>query len=77
MLFRRVRTGRRGRPRVEIDTQFLGAALELHGPTGIAPEVGCSLRAIRRVALRAGLVQPGAPVFQDTVDAEGGVQVVE
>ncbi|KAJ6452105.1 hypothetical protein C8R45DRAFT_1113224 [Mycena sanguinolenta] len=36
---RRVRTGRRGRPRVEIDPQFLRAALELRGPTGIAPEL--------------------------------------
>ncbi|KAJ7892490.1 hypothetical protein B0H14DRAFT_3684931 [Mycena olivaceomarginata] len=31
---RRVRTGRRGRPRVEIDPQFLRAALDLRGPTG-------------------------------------------
>ncbi|KAJ6507597.1 hypothetical protein DFH09DRAFT_1315801 [Mycena vulgaris] len=33
---RRVRTGRRGRPRTEIDSQFLSAALELRGPIGIA-----------------------------------------
>ncbi|KAJ7765717.1 hypothetical protein B0H16DRAFT_1717632 [Mycena metata] len=36
---RRVRTGRRGCPRVEIDPTFLQAALDLRGPTGIAPEI--------------------------------------
>ncbi|KAJ7886989.1 hypothetical protein B0H13DRAFT_2342636 [Mycena leptocephala] len=41
---RHILTGRRGRPRVEIDAQFLRAALELRGPTGIAPEVGVSSR---------------------------------
>ncbi|KAJ7501271.1 hypothetical protein B0H11DRAFT_1713617, partial [Mycena galericulata] len=70
---RRVRTGRRSRPRVEIDSQFLGAALDLRGPTGIAPEIGVCARTIRRAALRAGLVQPGAPVFQYRINAEGGV----
>ncbi|KAJ6572969.1 hypothetical protein B0H10DRAFT_1964257 [Mycena sp. CBHHK59/15] len=40
----RVRTGRRGRPRVEIDSQFLSAALDLRGPTGIAPEIGRHVR---------------------------------
>lgn len=73
---RRVRTGRRGRPRIEIDSQFLGAALELRGPTGIAPELGISSRTVRRAALRAGLVQPGAPVFQPQVNAEGVVEIV-
>lgn len=68
---RRVRTGRRGRPRVEIDTQFLSAALDLRGPTGIAPELGVSSRTVRRVALRAGLVQPAAPVFQTRVNDAG------
>ncbi|KAJ6525013.1 hypothetical protein B0H19DRAFT_1085131 [Mycena capillaripes] len=59
---RRILTGRRGRPRVEIDVQFLRAALELRGPTGIAPE--------------AGLVEPGAPVFQPQVNAQGVVEIV-
>ncbi|KAJ7780657.1 hypothetical protein DFH07DRAFT_437971 [Mycena maculata] len=73
---RRVRTGRRGRPRVEIDEQFLSAALDLHGPTGIAPELGVSSRTVCRVALRTGLVEPGAPVFQSRVNAEGIVERV-
>ncbi|KAJ7727568.1 hypothetical protein B0H16DRAFT_1735047 [Mycena metata] len=69
-----VRTGRRGRPRVAIDTQFLRAALDLCGPTGIAPEIGVSTRTVRRAALHAGLVEPGAPVFQSRVDAAGTVE---
>jgi hypothetical protein len=73
---RRVRTGRRGRPRVEIDSQFLSAALDLRGPTGIAPELGVCSRTVRRVALRTGLVEPGAPVFQSHVNAEGLVERV-
>ncbi|KAK7013555.1 hypothetical protein R3P38DRAFT_2546137 [Favolaschia claudopus] len=73
---RHIRTGRRGRPRIEIDPQFLSAALELRGPTGIAPELGVSSRTVRRSALRAGLVQPGAPVFQSHIDEHGATHIV-
>ncbi|KAK6984522.1 hypothetical protein R3P38DRAFT_3425221 [Favolaschia claudopus] len=73
---RLVRTGRRGRPRIEIDPQFLSAALDLRGPTGIAPELGVSARTIRRSALRAGLVQPGAPVIQSRIDDAGVIHTV-
>ncbi|KAJ7936291.1 hypothetical protein B0H13DRAFT_2304010 [Mycena leptocephala] len=73
---RRVRTGRRGRPRVEIDSQFLRAALDLRGPTGIAPEIGVCPRTVRRVALRNGLSQPGAPVVQSRVNADGTTERV-
>ncbi|KAJ7756663.1 hypothetical protein B0H16DRAFT_1826155, partial [Mycena metata] len=72
----RVRTGRRGRPRVEIDPTFLQAALDLRGPTGIAPEIGVCSHTIRCAALRAGLVEPGAPVFQSHVNAAGAVERV-
>ncbi|KAK6995573.1 hypothetical protein R3P38DRAFT_3407633 [Favolaschia claudopus] len=72
----RVRTGRRGRPRVEIDPQFLRAALDLRGPTGIAPKLGVSARTVRRAALRAGLVQPGAPVFQSRTNSNGELEIV-
>ncbi|KAJ6605931.1 hypothetical protein B0H10DRAFT_2228794 [Mycena sp. CBHHK59/15] len=67
---------RRGRPRVEFNTQFLGEALDLRGPTGIAPEIGVSTRTVRRAALRAGLVQPGAPVFRSQINANGLVEHV-
>ncbi|KAJ6627082.1 hypothetical protein B0H10DRAFT_1941283 [Mycena sp. CBHHK59/15] len=71
-----VRTGRRGRPRVEIDPQFLSAALDLRGPTGIAPEIGVCSRTVHRAALRHGLVEPGAPVLQSRIDAQGTVETV-
>jgi hypothetical protein len=50
--------------------------LELRGPTGIAPEVGVSSRTVRWNALRAGLVEPGAPVFQPQVNVQGVVEIV-
>ncbi|KAJ6576307.1 hypothetical protein B0H10DRAFT_2345705 [Mycena sp. CBHHK59/15] len=73
---RRILTGRPGRPCVEINSHFLRAALELRGPTGIAPEVGVSSCTVRRIALRSGLVEPGVPVFQMQVDAQGAVETV-
>ena len=64
---------RRGRPRIHIEPQFLQMALELRGPTGIAPVLNCSARTIRRRALEANLAQPGAPVVSDTVQADGSI----
>lgn len=60
---RKVKTGGRGRPRIVIDPVFLQEALDLRGPTHIAPTLGCCSRTVRRRALDAGLVQPAAPVF--------------
>ncbi len=54
-----VRPRRRGRPRIQIDTEWLEAALDLRGPSGIAAAAQVSARTIRRRALEAGLVQPG------------------
>lgn len=62
---RKIKSGHRGRPRVEIDSTFLQQALDLRGPTHIAPVLGCSARTVRRRALEAGLVAPAAPVFQN------------
>lgn len=53
---------RRGRPRINIDTQWLEAALDLRGPSGVAVAAQVSARTIRRRALDAGLVQPGPSV---------------
>lgn len=64
-------TGRRGRPRIEVDRGFLEQALDLRGPTQIAPVVKCSARTIRRRALEHGLAQPGNPVFIHTVQEDG------
>ncbi|KAF7972873.1 hypothetical protein HWV62_7994 [Athelia sp. TMB] len=67
----RVRTGRRGRPRVHIDPNFLTEALTHRGPTGIAPVISCSSRTVRRRALDLGLVQPAQPVFKNVILASG------
>ncbi|KAH9934591.1 hypothetical protein B0H21DRAFT_77070 [Amylocystis lapponica] len=44
-------TGRRGRPRIEIDSHFLRHALELRGPSQLSSVLGCSSRTVRRRAL--------------------------
>ena len=61
-------TGRPGRPRIEINPIFLEVALDLRGPTGIAPVVRAAARTVRRRALEHGLVEPGPPVYVDTPD---------
>lgn len=66
-----VRTGRRGRPRIEFDPDFLSTALSLRGPTGVAPVVNTSSRTIRRRALDYMIVEPGNPVFQDIDNLDG------
>lgn len=70
---RRLRTGKRGRPRVDIDHAFLAEALVLRGPKGVAPVIGCSTRTIRRRALELGLGAPARPVSQATALPNGNV----
>jgi len=65
---RPIHTGHPGRPRIEINPIFLEVALDLRGPTGIAPVVGTAARTVRRRALEQGLVEPGPPVYVDTPD---------
>ena len=65
---RPIYTGRPGRPRIEINPIFLEEALDLRGPSGIAPVVRAASRTIRRRALEHGLVEPGPPVYVDTPD---------
>ncbi|KAF7376666.1 hypothetical protein MSAN_00083500 [Mycena sanguinolenta] len=62
---------KRGRPRKEIDKKFLAGALTLRGPTGIARSLHCHARTVRRRALDYGLVEPGAPCYQDIVEPDG------
>ncbi|KAF9016217.1 hypothetical protein BDP27DRAFT_1378770 [Rhodocollybia butyracea] len=52
------RSGRRGRPRKEINSNILETGLQLRGVTHLAPVFDCSPRTIRRRALEHGLVQP-------------------
>ena len=66
-----VHTGRPGRPRIHIDPNILAAALELRGPTHLAPVFGVSSRTIRRHVLAHGLVEPGPPVYVEYVDEAG------
>lgn len=67
-------TGRMGRPRVEIDDNFLAFALDLRGSSGIAQVLGCSARTVRRRAVEKGLRQPGQPVYEDSIGDDGNIQ---
>ena len=69
---RRVK-GRVGRPRVEIDRNYLETALQVRGPHQLAKVMGCNPRTIRRRALEYGLADPAPPVFQTTQDPDGTV----
>lgn len=70
----RRRTGKKGRPRVEIEPHVLSFGLGVRGPTGLAPVIGCHPRTIRRRALEHGLVAPGEPVYYDSVLPDGSSQ---
>lgn len=69
-----VRSGRRGRPRIEVDGNFLEHSLGRRGPTRISKLLGCSSRTVRRRALESGLVDPQPPVFQ-YIEAPDGIIV--
>ena len=65
--------GRRGRPRTEINPEFLSQALDLRGPSHLGPVFKCSARTIRRRALEHGLVVPGQPVYADEHQPDGTI----
>ena len=67
----RVKTGRRGRPKIQINKDFLRHALTLRGPQGLAQVFKCNSRSIRRRALEYGLVNPGSPVYEDITQPDG------
>lgn len=70
----RVYTGRPGRPRIEMNPDWLHTALDIRGGTSSLGNVfGCAPRTVRRRALELGLVEPGPPVYVDYVDPEGHV----
>lgn len=69
----RVCTGRRGRPHVNIDPNFLSHTLDLRGPSAIGKVLHCNGRTVRRRALEYGLVQPAAPVYQTVTSEDGSV----
>ncbi|KAJ6465464.1 hypothetical protein C8R45DRAFT_496141 [Mycena sanguinolenta] len=65
----RVSTG--GRPRLEIDAQFLAQAIQLRGPTHLASVFNCCSRTIRRCLLSYGLSEPGERVYTETQQPDG------
>jgi hypothetical protein len=67
-----VHTGRRGRPRIEIDEEFLAHGLQLRGPTSIALVIGHSAQTVRRRALDYRLVEPVLPVYTHNADPAAG-----
>lgn len=69
----RLRTGKRGRPKVAIEKTFLTQALQLRGPTHIAPVVGCSPRTVRWRALEYQLADPAPAVFTMNTRDDGTV----
>jgi hypothetical protein len=67
-----IRTGHRGRPRIEIDYDFLAFGLQLRGPTGLAPVAHVASRTIRRRALEYGLAEPADPVYIESLNDDSG-----
>ncbi|KAG6850294.1 hypothetical protein H0H93_015236 [Arthromyces matolae] len=67
-----IHSGRRGRPKIEINVDILAQALEYRGSTHLGSVFGCSSRTVRRRALDNGLAQPGPPVYITYEDEESG-----
>lgn len=67
--------GGRGRPKLEIDCEFLAHALEITSVTAVARVLKCHPRTVRRRALAAGIVQPGTPLFQKIMKPDGSYAI--
>lgn len=70
-----VRTGQRGRPRLEINSHFLQLSLDHQPSTQIARSLGTSARTIARRAVEYGIRPPGEPVALQATDETGRHQV--
>ena len=66
-------SGRRGRPRIEIDHDLLAVTLPLRGSTHLAPVFGCHPRTVRHRALEHGLAEAGPPVYVEYEDSNGAI----
>lgn len=64
-------TGKRGRPRIEIDPQFLSSASQLRGPTDMATSLPCGARTVRRRQIEQAVRQPGVRVYEDVAAPNG------
>ena len=64
-------SGRPGRPRKEVDPQFLAFALDLRGPKEVGEALGLNPRTVSRRAVEYGIRDPGVPVFQNVDHPDG------
>jgi hypothetical protein len=70
-------TGRRGRPRLEINPVFLESALELRGPSQIGrPLLNIRSRSVRRRAIEYGLRAPGLLIVVHQPNETGEVELL-
>ncbi|KAF4569538.1 hypothetical protein EYR36_009332 [Pleurotus pulmonarius] len=67
------RTGKPGRPRIDIDPNLLSVAYELRGPAHLADVFGVHPRTVRRCILEQGLAEPGEPVYIDYEQPDGTI----
>ena len=65
-----------GRPRFEVDPNFLALAVQTRGCTSIAGVLGCSARTVRRRVLEHGLAPGGQSPFLDIEQPDGDVRQV-
>ena len=69
-----VHSGSRGRPRKEIDPEFLRMFSSVQGPQGISKSLqNVSACTVRRRLLEQQLAQPGSPVFTYQTLSDGTV----
>jgi hypothetical protein len=68
---RTVHTGRRGRPRIEIDEDILEESYKHRGATELGQIFNLSSRTVRRRVLEAGLAEAGEPVYVVFEDVDG------
>ena len=64
-------SGQPGRPRIEIDAQWLAYANQGMTTKDIAKAVGCAPRTVRRRLLQYGLSEPAPPVIQHVERPDG------
>ncbi|KAM6497900.1 hypothetical protein JOM56_005848 [Amanita muscaria] len=62
-----------GRPRVEINKEYLEHVLDIRGPSQLTEVFQCSARTICRRALELGLTPPGLPVIQTVELPDGSI----
>jgi len=66
-----IRTGRPGRPRLEVNTEFLREARGLRSITDIARAVGCNARTITRRLVDIGIHSTGPAPFRQEIQEDG------